>query len=266
MADLTLYGVSGSIGANWDANDLVSLSLSASRSMKLPNAEELFSRGPHAATRAWEIGDPELDSEVALGFDLTTHVHTERFRASASIFRTGFDGYIYQAATGAQRDDLTEYRYVQGDARFSGAELEVAFDVVENDPSMSAPHLTLEALADFVNAKLTDTDQDLPRIPPMRLGGGVRYRQGAITAHAGARWSARQDRLGPFETGTSSYTMVDASISYRLVTGGLFHDITLTGSNLTDVDARVHTSFLKDVAPLPGREIRLIYRINFGGL
>ena len=34
----------------------------------------------------------------------------------------------------------------------------------------------------------------------------------------------------------------------------------------TDTDARVHTSFLKDMAPLPGREIRLIYRINFGGL
>jgi iron complex outermembrane receptor protein len=266
VAELTHYGVSGSLGANWDANELMSFAFSASRSMKLPNAEELFSKGPHAATRAWEIGDPELDSEVALGFDLTTHVHAERFRASASIFTTGFAGYIYQAATGVQRDDLTEYRYVQGDARFTGAEFEAAFDVVENDPSMSAPHLTLEVIADFVNAKLTDTDEYLPRIPPMRLGGGVRYRQGAITAHAGTRWSARQDRLGPFETGTAAYTMVDAAISYRLVAGGLFHDITLTGANLTDVDARVHTSFLKDMAPLPGREIRLIYRINFGGL
>jgi iron complex outermembrane receptor protein len=266
VAELTLYGVSGSLGANWDANELVSFAASASRSMKLPNAEELFSNGPHAATRAYEIGDPLLESEVALGFDLTTHIHAERFRASASIFTTGFADYIYQEATGAERDGLTEYRYVQGDARFTGAELEAAFDVIENDPSMSAPHLTVEMLADFVNAKLTDTDEYLPRIPPMRLGGGLRYRQGAITAHAGARWSAKQDRLGPFETETAAFTMVDASISYRLVTGGLFHDITLTGSNLTDVDARMHTSFLKDMAPLPGREIRLIYRINFGGL
>jgi iron complex outermembrane receptor protein len=51
--------------------------------------------------------------------------------------------------------------------------------------------------------------------------------------------------------------------SYRIFTGDLLHDITLVLNNLTDTEARLHTSFLKDVVPLPGREIRLVYRLNF---
>jgi iron complex outermembrane receptor protein len=192
-------------------------------------------------------------------------VHAERFRGSASVFTTGFSDYIYEAATGNMRDGLTEFQFTQGDARFSGAELEAELDVVEGDPSSGAPHVSVDFLADFVSAKLTDTDEFLPRIPPMRLGGGVNFRQGGITARAGLRHAMEQNDLGPFETATPSYTMVNASISYRLFTGGLFHDISLVGSNLTDAQARTHTSFLKDMAPLPGRELRLIYRLNFGG-
>ena len=125
--------------------------------------------------------------------------------------------------------------------------------------------MSLNVLADFVNAKLVDTDANLPRIPPMRLGAGVNYRQGGFVIRTGVRYSSEQDKLGPFETITPSFTMVDASVSYRLFTGGVFHDISLVGTNLTDSEARVHTSFLKDMAPLPGREIRLVYRLNFGG-
>ncbi len=265
VADRVQHGFSASLGANWDVHELLSLSFSGSRSTKLPNAEELFSDGPHAATRAYEIGDPTLDVEVAVGLDLTAHLHAERFRGSASVFTTGFSDYIYEAATGSERDGLTEYQYTQGDARFTGAELEAEFDIVESDPSSGGAHVTIDALADFVNAKLTDTDEFLPRIPPMRIGGGLSFRQGGWVARAGVRHSMKQDDLGPFETSTPAYTLVEASVSYRLFTGGLFHDISLVGSNLTDEQARMHTSFLKDMAPLPGREIRLIYRLNFGG-
>ena len=147
-AERTQHALSASLGANWDASELLSVSFSASRSTKLPNAEELFSNGPHAATRAYEIGDPLLSKEVALGFDVTGHVHGERFRGSASFFTTGFSDYIYQEATGNEREGLTEFQYVQGDARFTGAELEAELDIVEGDPSANAPHVSLNVLAE----------------------------------------------------------------------------------------------------------------------
>ena len=265
VAERTQHALSASLGANWDASELVSLSFSASRSTKLANAEELFSDGPHAATRAYEIGDPMLSEEVALGFDMTAHLHADRFRGSASVFTTGFADYIYEAATGNERDGLTEFQFVQDDARFTGAEVEAELDVIESLPGTQSPHLSVNVLADFVDAKLTATDEYLPRIPPLRFGGGVNYRHSHFVVRAGARYTAEQDKLGAFETATPSATMFDASISYRLFTGGLFHDISLVGTNLSNEEARVHTSFLKDLAPLPGREIRLIYRLNFGG-
>jgi iron complex outermembrane receptor protein len=69
--------------------------------------------------------------------------------------------------------------------------------------------------------------------------------------------------VAPLEEETDGYTMLDVSVGYRLFTGGVTHDFVLRGSNLTDQEARNHTSFLKEMAPLPGREIRFMYRVYF---
>lgn len=256
--------MSTSLGANWAASEFVSFALSGSRSVKMPNSEELFSNGPHAATESFEIGDPNLDVETALGIDLTAHLHFDRFRGGGSLFTTGFNDYIYAEATGGEQDGFSEFAYVQADARFTGFEVEAEVDIIEGDPVANDAHVSIDALADFVSAKLTDSDEYLPRIPPFRFGGGVNVRKGGLIARAGARYSASQNNLGAFETETDGFTMLDASLTYRIFSGGVFHDITLVGSNLTDSEARMHTSYLKDIAPLPGREIRLIYRLNFG--
>ncbi len=255
--------VSASFGVNIDAADALTLSASLSRSVKLPNAEELFSNGPHAATLAFEIGNPDLVPETALGIDLTAHVHTPRLRGTASFFSTGFSDYIHEAATGAQQDGLDEFAFVQADARFIGLELEGELDIVEGDPNANSPHVSLEVMGDFVRATLSESDEYLPRIPSLRIGGGVNVRQGPFVLRGSARRTTDQNNIGPFETATRGFTMVDASISYRIFSGSLFHDITLAATNLTDEEARLHTSFLKDRAPLPGREIRLVYRLNF---
>ena len=45
--------------------------------------------------------------------------------------------------------------------------------------------------------------------------------------------------------------------------GAQIVDILLRGRNLTDEEARSHTSFLKNVAPLPGRNVTLSLRFQF---
>ena len=57
--------------------------------------------------------------------------------------------------------------------------------------------------------------------------------------------------------------MLDMSLGYRLFTGPVTHDFLLRGTNLTNTEARNHTSFLKELAPLPGRELRFMYRVYF---
>lgn len=257
------WGVSTSLGLYGSVSEKFSLALTASRSVKLPNAEELFSNGPHVATRAFEIGDPRLGTETAVGLDATAHIHFPAFRASASAFTTGFSGYIYEAATGEVRDGLRAFGFTQGDARFTGFELEAELDVIEGATWESRPHLSVEAMADYVRAELTTTGTPLPRVSPMRIGGGLNYRHGPFTMRGFVRRTLRQSRVAPLEEPTAGFTMVDATFTYRVFTGRIFHDITLVGSNLTNQEARLHTSFLKKFAPLPGRELRLVYRLNF---
>ena len=261
--DRTDNAFSVSLGGNWTATEHLSFAVSGSRSVKLPTPEELFSDGPHAATRAFEIGDPELEAEEAWGTDVGVHLHFDRVRGSVSLFGTWFDDFIFAQATGGERDELDVFRYVQFNARFLGFEAETEIDLLHHTGRGDEHHLSLDLSTDVVNARLTSLEQDVPRIPPLRIGGGLNYSQGPIVARGGVRWHAEQTRVGAFEEETDGYTMVDASVSYRLFTGRAFHDISLVGTNLADQEARPHTSFLKELAPLPGREIRLVYRVSF---
>ena len=47
------------------------------------------------------------------------------------------------------------------------------------------------------------------------------------------------------------------------VSGRTIVELLLRGTNLTDQEARNHVSFLKDLAPLPGRDVRLDVRLDF---
>jgi len=67
---------------------------------------------------------------------------------------------------------------------------------------------------------------------------------------------AEQDEVAEFELPTESYTMINLSGAWRP-----FADEGVTvfaeARNLTDTEAREHVSFLKDIAPLPGRNLRV---------
>ncbi|MBW3549518.1 MAG: TonB-dependent receptor, partial [Proteobacteria bacterium] len=105
---------------------------------------------------------------------------------------------------------------------------------------------------------------NLPRIAPSRLGGELRWEHGPLRASLGAVRYARQDDVAAFETATPGYTLVDAHLAWHVDTsGGNAWEMFLDGSNLLDEEARVHTSFLKDLAPLPGRGVAFGVRAFF---
>jgi iron complex outermembrane receptor protein len=74
---------------------------------------------------------------------------------------------------------------------------------------------------------------------------------------------ARQTRVAAFETETAGYTLLNASLGYRLFLGGRVLDLLLRGDNLTDELAYNHVSFLKTVAPLTGRDFTLGVKLAF---
>ena len=74
---------------------------------------------------------------------------------------------------------------------------------------------------------------------------------------------SRQDRLAEFETATPGYTMVNAALSFHPFGEDNDSTITLSANNIFDVEARRHASFLKDYAPLAGRDFRISARVTF---
>jgi iron complex outermembrane receptor protein len=91
----------------------------------------------------------------------------------------------------------------------------------------------------------------------------LHYRSHTWNARVEARGALKQDRIAAFERPTDGYTWLNASLGYRFFLGRSLLDLVLRGTNLTNQEARVHSSFLKDMVPLPGRDLRVNARLTF---
>jgi iron complex outermembrane receptor protein len=79
----------------------------------------------------------------------------------------------------------------------------------------------------------------------------------------GIRRAFVQDHIAPGETPTAGYTLLGADLSWRFKMARSEGELFVHGTNLTDSEARVSTSFLKDIAPLPGRNFTTGVRLAF---
>jgi len=251
-------GLSGSVGSVWHVSEAITLNASLSRSFRAPTAEELYSNGPHLASFTFELGNPFLDAEIGLGMDAGLKYEGERVDSEINFFYNDFDGYIYQDPTGAALDELPVFRFEQGNARFRGVEAHADVELWHAEPH----HLDLELTGDWVRAELR-SGENLPRIPPLRLGVGLRYQGERLWGLTEVRRVFEQDDVTSFEEPTGGYTMLNAAIGYRFFLADTAHDLILRATNLTDELARNHVSPLKELVPLPGRDISLSYRVAF---
>ena len=242
---------SGSLGAVYNFDEEQIVSLDTSWSMRAPNYEELYANGIHIASGFFEVGDRELDTESALGVNLGYSGRFSIVDWSIAGFYNRFWDYIYLQATGEERAEVAVGRWLASDAEFAGGELQVAVHAIEDGPHQ----LHVIGRADGVYAQDLDNDQPLPRMPPVRFGGSLIYEYEAFQAQFDAIRAHKQDRVPEGEFTTAGYTMLDLSFSYVLnipdapVTPLLFFRI----ANLLDEEARASESFLRDRAPLPGR-------------
>jgi iron complex outermembrane receptor protein len=249
---------SAAIGAAYEPASGVRFGVNLSRSERAPAAEELFSDGPHVATQAFEIGDPRLGKEKSWGVEAYLRAKAGPFRLRASAFANWFDDFIYQGETGEEEDELPVFRYFQRDARHYGFEAEASADLFR----AGGFTIRADAVADYVRVTV-DEGGPVPRIPPLRLLGGLEAASDRLTGRVEAEWVADQDRVAPFETRTDGHKLVNASISWRPWGEARETMLILSANNIFDVDARRHASFTKDFVPLAGRDVRVSARFSF---
>jgi iron complex outermembrane receptor protein len=97
----------------------------------------------------------------------------------------------------------------------------------------------------------------------MRVGSSVHYELGNWHAEVEAIRNSKQDKTAANETQTSGYTLLSASANYYLDFDAVDMTIYLKANNLTNQEARVHSSYIKDEAPLPGRSFSVGVRARF---
>ena len=142
-------------------------------------------------------------------------------------------------------DDLPEAIYQQQGAEFYGAEAALSFPLWQSDSFSNG----LRFFGDVVEAEL-DNGNDLPRIPPWRLGTNFSFGPESWDAGVDVIYYAKQDDISSFNT--KDYTMVNASFLYRLDFDTTEWELFVRGTNLLDKEARKSTSFIAAYAPLPG--------------
>lgn len=249
---------SAAVGARYDIGERSSIGVSLSRAVRAPSAEELFSDGPHVATGAYELGDPDFGKEKSWGAEATLKLRGDRFSLALTGYANWFDGFIFENDTGLEEDDLPLFVYRQQDARIYGFEAEASARIAQ----FGGFNLNADAVADLTRAKIKGGDF-LPRIPPLRLLGGLELQGDRIDMRAEVEWSDDQSRVAAFETPTDGFTMVNASVAWRPLANKKSLTLTLAANNIFDVTARRHASFTKDFVPLAGRDIRVTARVSF---
>ena len=254
----TFNSYSGSLGASYALTPDIRIGISGSHTERAPSAEELFPNGPHAGTQAFEIGNPDFTKEKSWGLEGSLRGDIGAANFSLSGFYSWFNNYIYDVQTGAIQDNLPVFQFQQADAHYYGFEAEASATLAR----LGNYDLKANGVADYVRATINSVGP-VPRIPPLRLLGGIEAASDALTARVEAEYSTKQDRVSPLETPTDSFTLVNASLTFKPFGAGTNATLIASANNIFDVVARRHASFLKDYAPLPGRDIRLTARVSF---
>jgi len=284
-----------SAGAVYNFADGYSASLSLTHSKRAPSSAELLSNGIHIATGTYDLGaayeieteadghseihfEPEdLKQETANNIDITLRKFKGNFGFTANIFYNDINDYYHQQNTGfvfdehshelvkdghedhegheeEHEDALKVYQFNTEDAKLYGFEIDSHYQLNNN--------MMIKVFADSITAKLDD-DSYIPRIPANKIGSSFELQNQNWDFDMTVTHHLAQDKLAQYETKTDSYTLVDFGFSYYLEALGTDSTLFIRANNLTDELGFVHNSFIKEQAPLPGRNFTLGIRGYF---
>lgn len=280
--------VSGSVGLlvrPAAADDRLTFAASLAHAARPPALEELYFFGVHHGNFALEVGNPDLDSEKALGFDMSLRWRGSRASGEVTYFRNDIRDFIFRNNLDHEEFEEREEEFVE---RFGGrepaghehegeeAEEEEELSIVEFIAADSllqgveahadfavTPQVFVELGADYVRGSVKDSGDALPRMPPLRLRGGLRYQYNAFQVGGNVVTAADQDRIGVNEEPTDGYTLLKLFASYSFQAGAATNTITLRLDNVADELYRNHLSLIKQLVPEKGRDFKVLYSVRF---
>lgn len=266
--------LSGSLALLWEPWSDWTLGVNLARSFRPPAIQELYSDGPHLADFSFDIGSPDLEAERGTGVDIFVRARRPDLNLEISAFRNQVDGYIYYAPSGetvlvsregAPDRDTPVFEARGDDAVFLGAEGRIQWEAFRR--------VVVDVTASYTRAERRMEGDPLPFSPPLNGRAELRWEGEPFFASVGGSFTAAQNRVPrPVTIGdltenpqepTSGYGLLNAGVGWRSTLGGRTHTVTIQGRNLADRSYRDHLSRVKEVAPQPGRNVTLLYRLHF---
>ncbi len=255
----------------FSANTLVSIiegvaaTAAFNHSERAPDVDELYAGNNHFAIMIEENGDDRLPKETATGYELGVALKFKGLTLKANRYHTAYENYLYLAHTGISRSGgflVKEWR--ASDTEIDGWEAQSSYEMkIAKEQS-----LQLGAYFDLVkNRNTSDSEMRnwaegdfMPNMPTSRFGFSMAWAIKNAGLNINFDRSLKQRFLGKNinpEPPMPAYSMLSAGLNYRPKLQVVKGEIFVNGNNLLNVEARPQNSFLKYVAPLPGRNITI---------
>lgn len=255
-------GMTGSVGAVWNANDHFNVRVNMARGFRAPNMSELGSDGVHEGTVRYEVGNPQLKAEYSWQADLGVDFTSRYVSAQVALFANRIEHYIFAKRMDVVREEgYHTYEYTQGDARLLGFEAGVDFHPIHS--------LHFGNTFSYVDARQLNQPEEtryLPFTPAPRWTSELKYElthDGRTLNNTyvalGLECYLRQNhyyRADETETATPSYTLFNLSAGTDLMWGGKkVAELYVTAENLLNRAYQSHLSRLKytDINAATGR-------------
>ena len=182
-----------------------------------PTLSDRYFRGPSG--RGFITGNPELEPETILQFDLALRYVAARWRVAAYAYHYRIDDLVERYQTDP---DFFFFRN-RGQAEIEGAEAELSADLPWR--------LGLEITAHQLSGHAVDDDAPLDAIPVPTMTARLRKDAGGWNAWVRGAFYGALDEPGPTEQERPGYSLLDAGLGVRV---GSRLDVDLIGRNLLD--------------------------------
>jgi iron complex outermembrane receptor protein len=265
----TFHDLSWSAGLLHQLRERLVLKTNVSKSFRTPGATELGSNGIHHGSFRYELGDTTIRSEYAYQLDVGIEYSHGSLSWGLSPFAGYFPNFIFLNPSGSyllpdgseveEADAGQIYRYEQTEAYRAGLESWIRIDLHNK--------YTIQASAEYVAAG--DGTYPLPFTPPFSTRMLAEYKLPVYwklfhmtTVGAEFVYSAAQSQVARNESQTPAFSLVNLSISTKILTHYFPLSLDIQIQNLFNTRYLNHLSFYRQLGlPEAGRNAQLVLTI-----
>ncbi|MCF7500619.1 TonB-dependent receptor [Pseudoalteromonas sp. L1] len=270
-----------SVSLNWDITSFWYIAASLTHAERAPGMNELYASNPHYALLIEEQGNSNLKKESNKAEEFGTGLQFKNLSITANWYENNYDDYIYLGSTGVNRGGVYVKEWRQADTLNKGFEVELNYtlntqnmgdfsfsayvDETKNTPVYqfdgSYNPFTPEAFFNPDEAQMAEyfrrrlEGDSIPRTPADSYGAAVHWQFESFKASVDYQHNKAQQQLAKFEHASPSYYSLGANFSYSRSLFGFENEFFININNLTNQEIRPHQSYLRYLAPQPGRSI-----------